>query len=222
MPYQKLEYSYRIFKNFIEIIPSEGMKDNSIYEIKIKGLKSASSQEEIQLDTIKFVTAITPSYCELIDVESLLDIVEIPPELIMYNIKEASRYADYIYKSANGIDININNIPFEVKEFTRYKAAKDCLLKIYMSIASNKMSEGTLGEVKFKVKESTPDLKNIIEYLNQEILKWQDAIKGYDLEGRAKMATAIKAINFNSTTKTAKSNGLTNIDLKLSRRGNYE
>ena len=61
-----------------------------------------------------------------------------------------------------------------------------------MALATNKMLEGTLGEVKFKVREEIPDLKKVLEYLDDEIQKWLDALKGYELEGRAITETAIK------------------------------
>lgn len=192
MATEKVNYDIKVYDNFIEIIPKGGVKDNSIYEIKLKGLVGANG-EEFEDETIKFVTAMTPMYCNKMDVSSLLDIVEIPEDIILYNIREASRYADYVYEQAyKRKKLNKNNIPFEVKEFTRFKAAKDCMLKIYMALVSDNVIEGTLGEVTFKLRDQVPDIKKILDYLDKEIQKWLDAIQGYHIEGRARMRTAIK------------------------------
>ena len=191
---KKVPFDIKIYDNYIEIIPKEGVKDNSLYEVQLKNLRPANSIDEIEDFTVKFVTAMTPMFATILDVSSLIDIVEIPEDIVLYNIREASKYAEYIYDIVHKRrkKINHDNIPFAVKEFTRYKAAKDCLMKIYMSLVSDKMVEGELGEVKFKVRESIPDLKKLLEYLDKEINKWLDAIKGHDLEGRACMKTAVK------------------------------
>lgn len=192
MATERVKYDIKVFDNFIEITPKDGMKNNSIYEIRLNGVVSINGAD-VTDRTVKFATAMSPSYCNIIDVSSLMDIVDIPEDIILYNIREASRYADYIYtKSFPNKKLNPNKIPFEVKEFVRYKAAKDCMLKIYMSLVSNNMIEGTLGEVKFKTRDQLPDIKKVLDYLDNEIKKWLDAIRGYHMEGRAKMKTAIK------------------------------
>ena len=192
MTTKKVKFQIKVFDNFIEIIPEEGVKDNSIYEIRLNNLKAINGTY-VGSDPIKFATAMTPMYCNIIDVSSLMDIVDIPEDIILYNIREASRYADYIFeREYYGKKINQNKIPFEVKEFVRYKAAKDCLLKIYMSLVSNNVVEGTLGEVTFKTRDQVPDIKKLLDYLDKEIKKWYDAIEGYHSEGRVRMKTAIR------------------------------
>lgn len=197
MAVERVDYDIKVFDNFIEIIPKDGMKDNSAYEVRLKGLRALRSGEDMENTTVQFVTAMTPMYCGIMDVASLLDIVDIPEDIVLYNIREASKYAAYIFATANkkvnpNAKIDEKNIPFAVKEFTRFKAAKDCLLKIYMSLINDNVVEGTLGEVVFKTRDKLPDIKKILEYLDSEITKWLDSIRGFDLEGRARMQTAIK------------------------------
>lgn len=192
MATEKVKFDIKVFDNFIEITPKGGVKNNSIYEIRLKGVKG-TNRVEVSSDIIKFATAMTPSYCSIMDVSSLMEIVDIPEDIILYNIREASRYIDYVYERVNmGKKIKANSVPFVVKEFVRYKAAKDCLIKLYMSLIADKTIEGTLGEVKFKNRESLPDIKDLLDYLDDEISKWLDAVKGYHLEGRARMRTAIR------------------------------
>lgn len=193
MAVERVKFDIKVFDNYIEIIPRDGVKDNSIYEIKLRGIKPLSDGSYIGDENVKIITAMDPMYCSIMDVSSLLDIVDIPEDIVLYNIREASRYASYIYETTFiNKKIDIKKIPFAIKEFTRYKAAKDCLLKIYMSLVTDNIVEGTLGEVKFKTRDQVPDIKKILDYLDLEIGKWLDAIRGYDLEGRAKMKTAIR------------------------------
>lgn len=229
MAIEKVKYDIKVFDNFIEIIPKDGMKDNSIYEIKLKGLRCARSGDEIDNIAVKFVSAMSPMYCGIMDVASLLDIVDIPEDIVLYNIREASKYAEYIFSTTNkkinpNAKIDKNNIPFAVKEFTRFKAAKDCLLKIYMNLINDNVVEGTLGEVVFKTRDQLPNIKKILEYLDTEIAKWLDAIRGFDLEGRARMQTAIKGYHHggrrNPMTSYEKYNTPKGIPIGLN-RGTY-
>lgn len=229
MAIEKVKYDIKVFDNFIEIIPKDGMKDNSIYEIKLKGLRCARSGDEIDNIVVKFVSAMSPMYCGIMDVASLLDIVDIPEDIVLYNIREASKYAEYIFSTTNkkinpNAKIDKNNIPFAVKEFTRFKAAKDCLLKIYMNLINDNVVEGTLGEVVFKTRDQLPNIKKILEYLDTEIAKWLDAIRGFDLEGRARMQTAIKGYHHggrrNPMTSYEKYNTPKGIPIGLN-RGTY-
>lgn len=206
MAVENVKFSVKVFDNFIEIIPDSGVKDNSIYEIKLNGIRPLSSGEYIGEKIVKFTTAMNPMYCSIMDVSSLLDIVDVSEEVVLYNIREASKYASYIYETTYKFKkIDDKNIPFAVKEFTRYKAAKDCLLKIYMSMVTDNVVEGTLGEVKFKTRDQLPDIKKVLDYLDDEIKKWLDAIRGYDLEGRAKMKTAIKGYHHGGRNPMASS-----------------
>ena len=193
MAVEKVKFDIKVFDNFIEIIPRDGVKDNSVYEIKLNGIRPQGDGCFVGDNTVKIATAMNPMYCNIMDVSSLLDVVDIPEDIILYNIREASKYASYIYESAfKNKKIKDNNIPFAVKEFTRYKAAKDCLLKIYMSLVSDNVIDGTLGDVNFKTRDQLPDIKKVLDYLDAEINKWLNAIRGYDLEGRARMKSAIR------------------------------
>ena len=193
MASEVIEFTIKSFDDMIQIIPMNGMKDNSIYEVRLKGVK-AKNGTDIETPIVKFATAMSPMYCGIMDVTSLMDTMSIPDDIILYNIREASRYADYVYATAFPYKNKLDSLklPFVVKEFTRFKAARDCLLKIYMSLVADNVIQGQLGEVVFKTRPTLPDLNNLLKYLDDEIKKWLDGIRGYNLEGRAKMQTAIR------------------------------
>lgn len=192
MAIEKVDFIVRAYDKYIEIIPKDGVKDNSIYEIKLKGIRALNSREDLIETDYKFITAMNPMYCSLMDVESLMDIVEIPKDIVLYNIREASKYARYVYDSYNYENFNNKRIPYAIKEFTRYKAAKDCLLKVYMALVTDNLIEGSLGDITWKTRDKVPDIKKLLQYLDEEIAKWLDAIRGYEFEGRARPKTAVK------------------------------
>lgn len=222
MAIEKIKVEYEIVDNMIIITSENGFEDNSIYEIRIKTDNDGDYENNFEEQNIKFVSALSPSYCKIIDVESLISIVDIPADIILYNIREASLYANYLYeKIKDGEIILMNNVPFYIKEFVRYKAAKDCLMKVYMSLITSKTVEGMLGEVKFKIREQIPDLKALLQYLDLELQKWIDAIKDKDIEGRARMKSAIKGSNYKTIYDSYKSTdgyGLGPVPLELERR----
>jgi hypothetical protein len=209
---EKVTFDVKVYDNFIEIIPKDGMKDNSLYEVKLNGLKSLEFKENIDGVNFKFVTNMSPLFCNLNDVRVLLDDIDVSEDIVLYNIREASNYANYVYDLAyasyhgtsyvkehnlyhNVTKLDSTNIPFAVREFTRYKAAKECLLKAYMSLATDDVVQGALGDVSWKTREQVPDIMKIIQYLDAEVSKWLEAIRGFDLEGRARMRTAIRGYN---------------------------
>lgn len=194
MATQKIECNIQVIGKSIEIMPVEGMKDNSSYTIILKNIESTKAGITPLINQeITFFSAMSPMYCTLMDVESLLEIVKIEDSIVLYNIREASKYARHVFEVAFPVKkLDEKNIPFAIKEFTRFKAARDCLLKIYMSLVTDNVVEGTLGEVKFKLRDQLPDIKKLLNYLDEEIQKWLDAIQGYELEGRAKIETAVR------------------------------
>ena len=99
MAVERVKFDIKVFDNYIEIIPRDGVKDNSIYEIKFRGIKPLSDGSYIGDENVKIITAMDPMYCSIMDVSSLLDIVDIPEDIVLYNIREASRYASvYLIK----------------------------------------------------------------------------------------------------------------------------
>ncbi len=121
MATESVKFDIKVFDNFIEIIPKDGIKDNSIYEIKLKGIKPTNDGIYTGEESVKIITAMNPMYCSIMDVSSLLDVVDIPEDIVLYNIREASKYASYIYETTFiSRKININKIPYGRLMFTDY------------------------------------------------------------------------------------------------------
>lgn len=180
-----VDFEIIVTGSYLRIIPKEGFKDNSIYEIKLIGINSLSGDE--LSDDIKLVTSLSPMYVDLYSVKTLIGDMDIPDDVILYHIREASRFADYI--RAN---IDPENIPFEVAQFVRYKAAHECILRHTVNLSSTLGQKGTVGKVTFEERETTKDVSKLLDHICKEIAKWLDEVKGFKLEGRAQMKTAVR------------------------------
>ena len=206
---EKIELTYKVFDNFIEITPATAIADNSIYEIRIKGVKSADGKKKLDDLRLKVVTYLTPSYCSVEGINSLIDVFGITEDRLLYYIREASRHADYIM---GGTAVKAGTTPtFQVEQFVKIKATIDALLKAYMERASESGSKGTLGDVTFESSENYGSIKDLIKTLKDELKKWEDAMRGYHNEGRAKPKATRVGLKASSNSDVA----LTTVDTIL-------
>lgn len=181
-----VSFKTRIYDNILEIIPDTAIDDNYIYEVRFKDLE-AENGTVLSLNK-KITTKLSPLFCDIDSVRVLIGGMEVDSNDILYHIREASRFAEYV----KGSNVKEDNPPFEVVMFTRYKAAHDCILSYSISIASATGLKGSVGDVAFEQKETTKDIGRILNHLCAELKRWEDEVKGYKLEGRAKMKTVIK------------------------------
>ena len=88
---------------------------------------------------------------------------------------------------------------------------KHALLKAYMERASESGSKGTLGDVTFESSENYGSIKDLIKTLKDELKKWEDAMRGYHNEGRAKPKATRVGLKASSNSDVA----LTTVDTIL-------
>lgn len=197
---ERVSFDLKVFDNFLEIIPKGGVKPNSIYEIRLRNVKSADQKREIEKETIVLHSKVSPAYCSINAVTSLLDGHSINEESIMYNIREASKYANYIL----GLNVDKeyyfedSHQDFEVSQFVKYKAAYDCTTKYYIDMISGSGLKGTLGEVSFETPESVADISKLLSDFRTEADKWNLALQGHK-EFRAIPRSGVRGINSKSS-----------------------
>lgn len=187
---ENVKFSYRVFDNCLEIIPNGGIKDNSTYEIRIKQLKSVDGKTIGNLN-IKTTTAMTPCYCSVESIQILLDAFELSVSDILFYIRQASRQADHI----NGGPPELVNgkVPYVIEKYVEIKATLDTLTKAYITGSYDSGMEGTLGQLTFKNGSNLDNMKLLMGDLKAEVKVWQDAIRGYEFEGRNKMSFGRRA-----------------------------
>lgn len=187
---EKIQVTTTTYGNYVEITPVGGIQDNSTYEIMFIDLKDVDNKRTLSSKTVKTVTALTPAYASLESVQSLISGLHVPEEKILYHIREASKFAAYIKGR-----IQSGDIPFELEQFVRYKAAHDSLLAAYIDMASESHTKkGQLGDVAFESQDRHKDIYDLLKYLKGEIEFWKKALQGYK-EGIAKPLVAMRGKN---------------------------
>ena len=187
----EVNFTVNVYDNYIEITPDAVIADNEIYEIVLNDLKDISGAS-FSNQTIEIITKLTPSYVTDLDVRMLLGDINITDKILLYQIREASKFAQYI---SNQITDPVN---FEVKQFIAYKAAENCLLAFYLESAANSSGKkGQLGDVSFENANKTTDISELLKYIKDETTFWLERARGYGLEGRTKplLARPGKAAN---------------------------
>ena len=185
------KHSAVVTDNTIIIDFNEPLKDNTVYTIKLTDIKSIYG-DTASLD-IKLTTAMKPLYCDIYDVTSLIGDYKMPDDVVLHHIHAASKFADYIISSSNyPYEIDEDDVPFNVVQFVKYYAAHECLLRHTVNISSTIGLKGQVGNVNFSESESVKDISSLLKHFCTEIEKWKDALKGYELEGRARMRHGVR------------------------------
>lgn len=187
---KNVDFSVKIYGNTIEIIPAEPVKDNSIYEITISEVKSWLKDKHLDEVKAKVYTKLSPSYCSLESVESLIDSIDLADDRILYYIKEASQYADYI----GGTTFSEENPPFNVAQFVKFRAAHDALLKLFIERASEAGHKGKMGDIEFDVSDKSQSLKDLLNYLKAEADKWEKKVMSEDYTKGAKPKAVTRSL----------------------------
>lgn len=179
---QDIGFTIKIYDNVLEIIPDESLQDNSVYEIAFDLIQSLQGGRKLENGEFKVYTSMTPSYCSLEGVKSLVDAIELPEDKTLYYIRESSKKADYLA----GTTFDENNPPFQVNQFVKYRAAHDTLLKYSIDRAARSGLKGVMGEIQFETSDSDDSLSALLKYLSAEAKRWEDELMGEDYRKGAK------------------------------------
>lgn len=211
---------FKILDNMIVVeLDGEDIQDNYQYEIRLKNFRSLDGKSTLDGYSCKVVTALSPAYCNISDVAVLVDTFEIPETTILYYIREASKYVDYIM-SANSLSGSTSSssteVTFPMREFVKTKTMIDCLLKAFVNKAAGSGIKGTLGVISFENTEKyATSIDDLLNFLKAQLKGWEDALKGYELEGRAAPVYAVKAHKASSQDSTVFSDIVDSMDREL-------
>ena len=210
MAAETIDFTYIVDGNTLTITPSEPIQDSSQYIISIKRLQAKDDEYRTASDLKYTVTTkLSPMYCSLQDLSYLVDVFNIPEETIMYFIREASKYADYMMDQ-EGTTTADADVTFAMRQFVRVKTTLDCLLRAYIKKASGIGEKGKLGVIEFQDQENYSDaFGNLLDELKSLLKTWGDALKGYEREGRAKPRSAKRF--YKQTEPTTFSNIVTDL-----------
>lgn len=198
--------TYEVLDNMLIVTMPEDIKDNSQYEIRIKNLVSDDGRSTMDTLNYRVTTALSPSYCNVSDVAVLQDTFGISEHVILYYIREASKYADYIVENSASVGTTATTVEvtLPIKNFVMTKVMLDCLLKAFINKAAGAGIKGTLGKISFENTEKyASNIDDLIDALKAQLKMWLDAIRGYELEGRAAPVWAKKGYKTQNPTTFA-------------------
>lgn len=195
--YENVSYDTdMIDSNILSIVPSE-IKDNSIYRIKISGIKTKDNKKIFPETTFNILTAVSPMYCTLKSLKALINKFNISDKDLLIYIKDASNYADFI---GGSVVSSSDDVDFAKEQFTKTKVTLDCLLRGIVDKSYENGSKYTLDVATYEESSNLDALQKLIDDLKDELIKWQDAIRGYYNEGRA--APVVTRIGIKSNTNS--------------------
>lgn len=186
---KEIEFTYKIYDNIIEITPVEPIKDNYVYTVEIEDVQSSVKKIKTSIKE-QVYTGMSPSYCSMEGVLSLVESIDLPEDKTLYYIREASRKAEYL----SGQSYDENNTPFQVNQFVRYRAAYDTLLRFSIDRASRAGLKGVMGEIQFETSDSKDPLADLLKSLKGEADEWEKQLLGDDFnKGAAPKAAMFRA-----------------------------
>ena len=194
-------------KQTIVVTPDVTIADNSIYEVIISGVKSADGTKTLPSFTAKIMTPLSPMYCTVDSIKALVDSFGIPEQNLRIYIRDASNYADYIMSSSGTVSASEKKKrQFALEQFVRTKVTLDCMQRSCMDrVSSGAGSTFKLDAVEITESMNSTVWKSMMADLRKDLQKWQDAIRGYFNEGRAKpkaTRVGIKASENNDVSHT--------------------
>lgn len=166
--------------SIVTFTPTKKLKDNSIYEVTLTGLTDAdgNSMEPV---TVTYRTPYSPLYCSIDSLKLVVNTFGLSDEAMLSYVRQASREADFI---AGG---TADATDFAVQQFVRTKATYDCLTRMFMDRTySGGGAKYKLDTAEYQDSLNSAAFKQLLDRLGEELQKWQDAIRGYINEGRAK------------------------------------
>jgi hypothetical protein len=188
--------TYKIDGNLLTITLDNEVENNSKYEIRFKNLKSKDGKAVVNNLTYNVITELSPSYCRVSDVAILVDTFNIPESTILYYIREASNYVDYIKSASTTSSLagTSTEVTFPMKEFVKTKVMIDCLTQAYVAKAAGSGIKGKLGEISFENTEKyATSIDDLLDSLWKRLKGWEDSLRGFEFEGRVGPKAALKA-----------------------------
>ena len=186
---EKVNFTAKAYDNYIEITPDDGIFDNCMYEIKLHNLKSADGVSELNNQKIIVYTKICPAYTTVEAVKSLLYNCGVPDPTILYHIREASKFVEYVTNKT----YSDNYVPYNVFEYVKYKSAYDSLISFTVNGVSNGITKGTMGDVSYEKEINVGDLTDLLKLLKEEVNKWYDSLFGVMYKGPASPSITVKS-----------------------------
>lgn len=172
-------FEYTIFGNRLELRPVGGVKPDSLYEIRIKKLESVDSKKVLKYKVYTVASEQISNFYTLGDVNYLIDVFDASDTEVLYALKEASRFAQFLLDQIPGYE-NRADLPYLLQQFCKLRATLSLVSKHAVTTSTSGKISGHIGNISFGSTESggsssssssgnAPSLSDLIKMIKAEM-----------------------------------------------------
>lgn len=200
-------FEYTIFGNRLEIKPTDGMKPDSLYEIRIKRLESVDGKKILKYKVFTVASEQISNFYTLGDVNYLINVFDASDTEVLYALKEASQFAQFLLNQIPGYE-NRADLPYLLQQFCKLRATLSLVSKHAVTTTTSGKVSGHIGNISFGATESggssssssgngAPSLSDLIKMIKAEMEIFQKLIvdPSYLTMGRAEPRVGKRSYN---------------------------
>ena len=172
-------FEYTIFGNRLELRPVGGVKPDSLYEIRIKKLESVDGKKVLKYKVYTVASEQISNFYTLGDVNYLIDVFDASDTEVLYALKEASRFAQFLLDQIPGYE-NRADLPYLLQQFCKLRATLSLVSKHAVTTSTSGKISGHIGNISFCSTESggsssssssgnAPSLSDLIKMIKAEM-----------------------------------------------------
>lgn len=172
-------FEYTIFGNRLELRPVGGVKPDSLYEIRIKKLESIDGKKVLKYKVYTVASEQISNFYTLGDVNYLIDVFDASDTEVLYALKEASRFAQFLLDQIPGYE-NRADLPYLLQQFCKLRATLSLVSKHAVTTSTSGKISGHIGNISFGSTESggssssssnsgAPSLSDLIKMIKAEM-----------------------------------------------------
>lgn len=180
-------FEYTIFGNRLELKPVGGTKPDSLYEIRIKKLESVDGKKVLKYQVYTVASEQISNFYTLGDVNYLINVFDASDTEVLYALKEASRFAQFLLDQIPGYE-NRADLPYLLQQFCKLRATLSLVSKHAVTTSTSGKISGHIGNISFGSTESggssssssngsgAPSLSDLIKMIKAEMEIFQKLI----------------------------------------------
>ena len=172
-------FEYTIFGNRLELRPVGGVKPDSLYESRIKKLESVDGKKVLKYKVYTVASEQISNFYTLGDVNYLIDVFDASDTEVLYALKEASRFAQFLLDQIPGYE-NRADLPYLLQQFCKLRATLSLVSKHAVTTSTSGKISGHIGNISFGSTESggsssssssgnAPSLSDLIKMIKAEM-----------------------------------------------------
>lgn len=172
-------FEYTIFGNRLELRPVDGVKPDSLYEIRIKKLESVDGKKVLKYKVYTVASEQISNFYTLGDVNYLINVFDASDTEVLYALKEASRFAQFLLDQIPGYE-NRADLPYLLQQFCKLRATLSLVSKHAVTTSTSGKISGHIGNISFGSTESggsssssssgnAPSLSDLIKMIKAEM-----------------------------------------------------